>query len=79
MEKENLFDNEATAANMKLSEKMNDNTQISHGMGDGEKNSVTEANLKIQEAFYNENDQDDVLPTYMTNETAAIKITGNDK
>ena len=79
MVKENLFDNEATAANMKLSEKMKDNTRIPHGMGEGEENSVTEANLKIQEAFYNENDQDDVLPTYMTNETAAIKITGNDK
>ena len=79
MEKENLFDNEATAANMKLSEKMNDHTQIPHGMDDGEKNFATEANLKIQEAFYNDNDQDNVPPTYMTNETAAIKVTGNDR
>ena len=79
MEKENLFDNEAIAANMKLSEKMKDNTHIPHGLSEGEESSVTEANLKIQEAFYNENDQDSVPPTYMTNETAAIKITGNDK
>ena len=50
--KENLFDNEATAANMKLSEIMKDDTHIPHGIGEGEKNSVTEANLKIQEAFY---------------------------
>ena len=79
MVKENHFYNEATAANMKLSEKMKDNTHIPHGLSEGEESSVTEANLKIQEAFYNENDQDNVLPTYMTNETAAIKITGNDK
>ena len=79
MEKENLFENEATTANMKLSEKMNDNTQIPQGMGDGEKNSVTETNLKIQEAFYNENNQDEAPPTYVTNETAAIKVTGNGK
>ena len=79
MEKENLFENEATTANMKLSEKMNDNTQIPHGMGDGEENSVTETNLKIQEAFYNENNQDGAPPTYVTNETAAIKVTGNGK
>ena len=59
MDKENLSDNEANAANMKLSEKMNDNTHIPHGVGEGEENSVTEANLKIQEAFYNENNQDD--------------------
>ena len=77
--KENLFDNEATAANMKLSEIMKDDAHIPHGVGEGQENSVTKANLKIQEAFYNENDQDDVPPTYVTNETAAIKVTGNNK
>ena len=77
--KENQFDNEATAANIKLSEKMKDNTHIPHGLSEGEESSVIEANLKIQEAFYNENDQDDVPPTYVTNETAAIKVTGNNK
>ncbi len=79
MEKENLIDNEATAVNLKLSEKMNDNNHIPHGLGEGEESSATKANLKIKEAFYNENDLGDSPPTYVTNETAAIKITGNNK
>jgi hypothetical protein len=79
MDKENFSDKEAYEANMKLSKIMKVDAHIPHGVGEGQENSVTEANLKIQEAFYNENDQDDVLPTYMTNETAAIKITGNNK
>ena len=55
---------------------MNDNNHIPHGVGEDEESSVTETNLKIQEAFYNENNQDEAPPTYVTNETAAIKITG---
>jgi hypothetical protein len=79
MEKENLIDHGTTAVNLKLSEKMNDNNRIPHGLGEGAESPATKANLKIQEAFYNENDLGDSPPTYVTNETAAIKITGNNK
>jgi hypothetical protein len=79
VENEDLFDKEANEANIKLSKKMNDNSHIPHGLGEGGVSTVTEANLKIQEAFYDGNNQDEILPTYVTNETAAIKITGNDK
>lgn len=79
MEKEGLFDKEANEANMKLSEKMNDGSRLPHGSAAEGESSTTEANLKIQEAFYGEHNQTDVVPTYMTNEAPAIKITGNDK
>lgn len=79
MKKEELFDTEANEANMKLNERMNDDSPIRHGSAAEGESSTTEANLKIQEAFYGEHNQTDVVPTYMTNEAPAIKITGNDK
>jgi hypothetical protein len=79
MKKEELFDAEANEANMKLNERMNDDSPIPHGSAVEGESSTTEANLKIQEAFYGENKQDDVVPTYITNEAPAIKITGNNK
>lgn len=39
---------------------------------------TNEANIKLQEAFYGENHQDGNAPTYIYNNTPAIKITGND-
>ncbi len=77
MELEEVLENEANEANMKLNEKMNDDSNIPHGAG--EVSSTTETNLKIQEAFYSENDQDEAVPTYMSSNTPAIKITGNSK
>lgn len=78
MKKEGIFDIEAAEANIELNEKMNDNSQIPHGKS-GEASSTTEANFQIQEAFNSESNQDESLPTYIYNNTPAIKITGNDK
>ncbi|MCQ6274275.1 hypothetical protein JMM81_04700 [Bacillus sp. V3B] len=79
MKKEELFDAEANEANMELSEKMNGDSPVPHGSAVGEENSTTEANLKIQEAFYGEKNQDEVAPTYLNHNTPAIKITGNNE
>ena len=38
----------------------------------------TEVNIAIQQDFYSKNSQEEVLPTYINNETPAIKITGKD-
>lgn len=75
---EGIFDMEAAEANIELNEKMNENSQIPHGKGE-KASSTTEANLEIQDAFYGENKQDEGAPTYIYNNTPAIKITGNDK
>ena len=79
MKKEELFDMEAAEANLELNEKMNDSGQISHGKGEEGASSTTEVNLEIQEAFYGKNKHDGAVPTYINNNTAAIKITGNNK
>ena len=78
MDQEQLHDKSATEANLKLNEKMNaDNNRIS---SISEDSTVTETNLKLDNAFYGENDNsNDVVPTYVTTETAAIKITGGEK
>ena len=79
MKKEDVFDMEATEANLELNEKMNDSNQISHGKGEGEVSSITEVNLDIQEAFYGKKNKDAVLPTYMSENTPAIKVSGTNK
>lgn len=79
MGNEELFDQEANEANMKLNQELDDNSKRPHSAGEGEESSTTEANLKIQEAFYNEENSDGIIPTYINNNTSAIKITGNDK
>lgn len=63
--------------NIKLNERMDANSKSPNGNNEG--SSVTETNFKLQDAFYGEKIQDDVVPTYVTNETAAIKITGGEK
>lgn len=77
MKKEDLFDMEAAEANLELNEKMNEESQIPHGKG--EVSSTIEANFEIQNAFYGEKNKDEVLPTYMNNETPAIKVSGTNK
>ena len=77
MKKEGLDNIEAAEANIELNEKMNDDSQISHKKK--EQVLQAEANIEIQEAFYGENNQDEAIPTYINNNTAAIKITGNKK
>ena len=50
---------------------MNEDNGLSHKR---KVRSVTEANMAIQEEFYGENNKEDVLPTYLSNNTPAIKI-----
>lgn len=70
-----ISDMETAEVNIKLNEKMNeDNKIIYKGAG-----STTEANIAIQEAFYSENNSEEVLPTYLNNNTPAIKVTGKDQ
>ena len=64
-------------ANIKLNERMNADNNSPNRKEAG--NTSTDTNLKIQDAFYGENNQEEVIPTYVTNETAAIKITGDKK
>lgn len=40
--------------------------------------SASEANMKIQDEFYS-NKQSGIAPTYINNNTAAIRISGNDE
>ena len=63
--------------NIELNEKMDANSKSLNGKN--ESSSITETNVKLEEAFYGEKKQENTLPTYVTNETAAIKITGGEK
>lgn len=42
---------------------------------------TTRANMKIQDAFYEDKDsiQEEVVPAYMNNNTPAIRISGDDE
>ncbi|MFC7785751.1 hypothetical protein ACFQWC_14745 [Rossellomorea sp. GCM10028870] len=46
-----------------------------------ERTSTTEANMELNERFYgsNEKEADPAPPTYIQNNTAAVKITGDDE
>jgi hypothetical protein len=68
------FNKEADEANIKLNNEL-DNDSRPYRSKSGKTNSITETNLKIQNAFYHDSNDEDVIPTYVTNETAAIKIT----
>ena len=63
--------------NIELNEKMDANSKSLNGKN--ESSSITETNVKLEEAFYGEKTQENTVPTYVTNETAAIKITGGEK
>jgi hypothetical protein len=75
MKKDELLKMEASKANIDLNEIMNDDNKIIYKKG---ASSPAEANIAIQEDFYSENNHEEVLPTYINNETPAIKITGKD-
>jgi hypothetical protein len=75
MENEKSVQN-VNEVNIGLNEKMDANSK---SLSKTEGHSVTETNFKLEEAFYGEKTQEDVVPTYVTNETAAIKITGGEK
>ncbi len=64
----------AAEANIELNKEMNSDYHLHT-----EKiNSTTEANIKLEEEFYGDHDQTDIVPTYLYNNTPAIKITGED-
>lgn len=69
--------NDTTAeTNIRLNEKLEDLTV------DSQINSKTEtedANLKLQEAMNNCNEKQNMAPTYLYNNTPAIKISGDDE
>ena len=64
------------AVNIELKERMDANSK---SLSKIEGSSVTETNLKLEEAFYGEKPQQNSVPTYVTTETAAIKITGGEE
>ncbi|PWW29604.1 hypothetical protein DFO73_104244 [Cytobacillus oceanisediminis] len=70
------MDEKAAETNIKLNEKLEDQNVHS------KKNSKTEtedANLKLQEVMNNREKHQNMAPTYLYNETPAIKITGDDE
>ena len=75
MKKDERLNTKAAEANIELNEKMNEDNGISHKR---KVSSVTEANMAIQEEFYGKNNKEDVLPTYLYNNTPAIKINHKD-
>ncbi len=75
MENEKSVQN-VNEVNIELNEKMDANSK---SLSKTEGSSVTETNFKLEEAFYGEKTQENTVPTYVTNETAAIKITGGEK
>ncbi|KKB34439.1 hypothetical protein [Bacillus thermotolerans] len=77
MKKEDLFDQEASEANLKLNEELNDDMTILHEAEGSD--SSAEANLKIQEEFNSHRPKEEVFPTYLYNNTPAIRVTRKDK
>lgn len=76
MKKDKHSDTEAAEANIRLNEIMNEDNKVTYNMG---ASSTTEANIAIQEAFYSEDTNEDVLPTYIANNnTSAIIINDKD-
>ncbi|SES17368.1 hypothetical protein [Psychrobacillus sp. OK032] len=76
--KKNEFQNMETAeANIELNEIMNEDNKLIYRKG---ASSATEANIALQEEFYAKNNQEQVLPTYISNnDTPVIIVTGKDK
>ena len=70
-------DQNVNEVNIELNEKMDAYSKSLSGKN--ESSSITETNFKLEEAFYGEKTQENTVPTYVTNETAAIKITGGEK
>lgn len=75
MKKDEFLNMETAKANIDLNEIMNGDNNITYKK---EASSTDEANIAIQEDFYSNNSHEEVIPTYINNETPAIKITGKD-
>jgi hypothetical protein len=74
MENKNELEQKVNETNLKLNEQLNDGDIVSFASGGKEANSVADANMKIQQAHDSDYEQDGILPTYMYNNTPAIKI-----
>lgn len=70
------MDEKAAETNIKLNEKLED--QKVHSKMSA-KTETEDANLKLQEAMNNREKHQNMAPTYLYNETPAIKITGDDE
>lgn len=77
MDKEKIFSEKVSEANIELSQKLEDNKVRASTEGLSEAES---ANIKLQEAFYiNDEDNNNFPPTYIYNNTPAVKITGDEE
>lgn len=66
----------AAETNLKLNEKLEDQNVHSRMSSETE---TEDANLKLQEAMNNREQHQNMSPTYLYNNTPAIKITGDDE
>ncbi|CAH0347472.1 hypothetical protein [Bacillus sp. CECT 9360] len=76
MDVEKVFSEESVKVNIVLNKKLEDNKLRASTEGLSEAES---ANIKMQKAFYgNEKDHNTFPPTYIYNNTPAIKVTGDE-
>ncbi|WP_264740778.1 hypothetical protein [Cytobacillus firmus] len=70
------MDDKTAETNIKLNEKLEDQTVHSQI---NSKTETEDANLKLQEAMNNRDETQNMAPTYLYNNTPAIKISGDDE
>ncbi|MBN8201680.1 hypothetical protein [Bacillus sp. NTK034] len=70
------MDDKTAETNIKLNEKLEDQTIHSQM---NSKTETEDANLKLQEAMNNRDEEQNMAPAYLYNNTPAIKISGNDE
>ncbi|MBT2687490.1 hypothetical protein J7I93_04760 [Bacillus sp. ISL-47] len=70
------MDEKAAETNIKLNEKLEDQNIHSKMSSRTE---AEDANLKLQEAMNNREEHQNMAPTYLYNNTPAIKISGDDE
>ncbi|MEK3857021.1 hypothetical protein [Cytobacillus sp. FSL H8-0458] len=70
------MDDKTAETNIRLNEKLEDQTVYSQMSSTTE---TEDANLKLQEAMNNREPKQNMAPTYLYNETPAIKISGDDE
>ncbi|WP_370223469.1 hypothetical protein [Cytobacillus sp.] len=70
------MDNKTAETNIKLNEKLEDQTIHSQM---NSKTETEDVNLKLQEAMNNRDEEQNMAPAYLYNNTPAIKISGDDE
>lgn len=76
MKKDEFLNMETAETNIELNEIMNEDNKLIYRKG---ASTTAEVNIAIQEEFYAKNNPEEILPTYINNDTAAIKVTYKDK